>query len=238
MRQQARSAIDVSCNLHEVVVRNKKGLLQWEKLRRSCLQAIIHLIQRQSVFIARKRSAVVSIFFVDFPFLAFRLWLWTMLGHSSNMPFPGFGVKNGICIVLNVMQFPLVVQACRDSYMGIQRQLAAYALRFHSGAAAVAEATVDAAVQAPGSGSGNSMYGTPFTPLEAGLNALSSTPRIQRLQKQLPKAERQVRWEMVPSTSICAHFWALLGAFLLGFLLAKGEAFMARLARWVIGLVA
>lgn len=51
---------------------------------------------------------MISLFFVDLPFLAVRLWLWALLAPTHQMPLSGFAVKNGICIVLNVMQFPLI----------------------------------------------------------------------------------------------------------------------------------
>mmetsp|Transcript_170650 Transcript_170650/g.547378 ORF Transcript_170650/g.547378 Transcript_170650/m.547378 type:complete len:568 (-) Transcript_170650:41-1744(-) len=55
---------------------------QQEQRRRKRLQEIIHLIQRQSIVIARKRSAMTSIFFVDIPFLLVRIWLGGLLGQK------------------------------------------------------------------------------------------------------------------------------------------------------------
>mmetsp|Transcript_68687 Transcript_68687/g.150116 ORF Transcript_68687/g.150116 Transcript_68687/m.150116 type:complete len:540 (+) Transcript_68687:660-2279(+) len=104
---------------------------QRERARRSRLQAILNLIQRHSIFIARKRATVISLFSVDLPFLALRLWIWIALDHTGDFTgFPGFGIKNVVCIVLNVIQFPLVAMAASNSYFTIQRQIAAYALRF------------------------------------------------------------------------------------------------------------
>ncbi|CAE7667900.1 ofd1 [Symbiodinium pilosum] len=83
----------------------------WDLVAVCSCQAIINLIQRQNVIIARKRSAIASIFLIDVPFLTIRVWLWTLLQHTY---FPGLGVKNGLCIVLSVMQYTLVALASWD----------------------------------------------------------------------------------------------------------------------------
>lgn len=104
----------------------RDSLIQEERLRRRRLLAVTNLIQRQTIITARKRSAMVSIFFVDIPFLAVRIWLWALQNHTY---FPGLGVKNGICIILNVMQYTVVALASRESFREIQRQLTLYISR-------------------------------------------------------------------------------------------------------------
>eukprot|EP00419_Tripos_fusus_P037847 CAMPEP_0172786834 /NCGR_PEP_ID=MMETSP1074-20121228/206145_1 /TAXON_ID=2916 /ORGANISM="Ceratium fusus, Strain PA161109" /LENGTH=599 /DNA_ID=CAMNT_0013623849 /DNA_START=242 /DNA_END=2042 /DNA_ORIENTATION=+ len=71
----------------------RENLLREERDRRRRLQAIVHAIRRQSIIIARKRSAIVSIFFTDVPFLSLRLWVFTLVGQSY---FHGLFIKNVI----------------------------------------------------------------------------------------------------------------------------------------------
>merc|ERR1711879_911589 len=97
-----------------------------EKRRRKKLHEIFHHIQRQNVIIARKRSAVISIFFVDIPFLALRSTLWFLSLRAGTSDFPALGVKNGICILLNALQYTLVRMASSDAFLDIKRNLAEY----------------------------------------------------------------------------------------------------------------
>lgn len=105
-----------------------EAFLKREKERRDRLQDIINQIHRHSVVVARKRSAVGSIFFTDIPFLMLRLAMAFFIGGSTS--FPGFGIKNAICIVLNAMQWGVVSLASRESAQAIQRDLAMYLAKF------------------------------------------------------------------------------------------------------------
>eukprot|EP00927_Polykrikos_kofoidii_P057642 TRINITY_DN5179_c0_g2_i1.p1 TRINITY_DN5179_c0_g2~~TRINITY_DN5179_c0_g2_i1.p1 ORF type:complete len:722 (+),score=61.75 TRINITY_DN5179_c0_g2_i1:249-2414(+) len=97
-----------------------------EKQRRRRLTAIVHNIHRQSILISRKRSAVVSIFFVDLPFLTLRIALWILISKEGSSDLPALSVKNGVCILLNILQYTLVRVVNRDFFEDIQRRLAIY----------------------------------------------------------------------------------------------------------------
>lgn len=156
-------------------------LVKLEKRRQRRLQEIIQKIQRQSVIIARKRSAIVSIFFIDAPFLAFRLGIFfiAMGGQYTefNRFFPALGVKNGVCLVLNLVLVtllrPLYPKTCQD----IEALLARYQLKYCS-SPGPANAAVGATT---GSDAGRRSRGsardqTPPPAAEDGAVAVSTTP--------------------------------------------------------------
>lgn len=101
-----------------------------ERLRIRSLQAILQLMKRHSIFVARKKAALISIFFVDLPFLAVRFAVWSLCLAEEQRTFTSFMVKNGICIVLNVIQFPMIALAARVASNDIIQQLAVYRVRF------------------------------------------------------------------------------------------------------------
>jgi len=206
-----------------------------EKERRRRLQDIIDAIQRQSIIIARKRSAMVSIFFTDIPFLAVRVWLWILLGHTY---FPGLGVKNAICIVLNAMQATLVRFADRASFRDIREQLTQYHVRFvSSSAAAGAQGLADTpesdtmsqspAIDAASDGAAGSSKSTPQE------DTRGRTRSHAKWRRKVLDAERSVMRGTLRSTGVCVHFWSLLLAFIVGFLLAKGEWFFIAAMQWL-----
>lgn len=94
--------------------------------RVQAVKAIISLIQRHTVVIARKRSAIVSIFFIDMPFLFVRVWLYFLSMRAGQPHFPGLGAKNGVCLFLNILQFFLCQSAGAEGYSQITRLLAEY----------------------------------------------------------------------------------------------------------------
>lgn len=224
----------------EISINGATAQKQVERGRRRRLQAVINLIQRQTVIIARKRSAMVSIFFVDIPFLTVRVFLWWVLEHNY---FPGLGIKNGICIALNLAQYTLVAIASQDSYSRIKRLLAEYIARYFSESLPEADCfspDLPASGRLPLPGG----PGLLSSPSEAGASVPSpaSTPQVPReqdarqramVEDRLQKAVRRVRRETTRSLGLCAHFWPLILAFWVGFILARGEAFVSRFVNWI-----
>jgi len=217
-----------------------------ERRRRKHLQETIHRIQRQGIVIARKRSAVMSIFFTDIPFLAIRVWIWALLGH-----FPGMGVKNGICIILNVMQFTLVRLASSKAVEDIECRLAEYQMKFCTALRGTSQEVASdcgrrhPVGRAPWEASPASRsppeVGTPYSsPLVPGARIGQDSPfpgtatsgDDRQADTRAFEALRKVRNETVRSTSICVHFWAVTLAFGAGLLLAKGEYAMVSFAKW------
>lgn len=227
--------LDKETSVHSVIAQR-----QHERGRRRRLQAVINLIQRQTVIIARKRSAMVSIFFVDIPFLAVRVFLWWVLEHNY---FPGLGIKNGICIALNLAQYTLVSIASQDSYNRIKRLLAEYIARYFSESLPEADRlspdlTASGRLPLPG---GPGLLSTP-SEADASVPSPASTPQLSReqdarlralVEDRLQKALRRVRRETTRSLGLCAHFWPLILAFWVGFMLARGETFGARFVSWI-----
>lgn len=216
-------------------------VLRLEKQRRRRLQVVVQLIQRQSIIIARKRSAITSIFFTDVPFLIVRLWLWVVLGQTY---FPGLGVKNAICIVLNVMQYTVVAVASRDSVREITKQMSWYVLDLMRLAGRFSEDGVEAnqasspAARAEGQRLSLSSFdaaGTSGTPQRAAEDSPHPNPgaRAAATWKLLAYAEQNVSRKSIRSTSICVHFWALLIALCAGVLVGKGEGFITSLFKWL-----
>jgi len=221
---------------------------------------MLHQIARHSVVLARKRSAVISLFFVDLPFLAVRLWLWALLANPNRpnpVPVSGFAVKNGICIVLNVMQFPLISIEVRESFERILKQFAVYRLRFCASDVAPAAPGSAFCTPAPRYRSAAAPSASPLVspPLLAtppwsgafaagglsGTGCLSGSlggPLVSGgggvdIAARLAFEEKEVRRDTVRNTSICAHFWALFLSFLSGLLLATGERFILQGARQI-----
>lgn len=220
---------------------------QQEQRRRKRLQEIIHLIQRQSIVIARKRSAMTSIFFVDIPFLLVRIWLGVLLGQKH---LSGMAVKNIICIILNVMQYPLVRIASRRSFLDIQCRLAEYYAKFCSEGSGSATLTPQEVPPSAGSASAGtaSEDATPFSsPLVAscgpkdspfGPAAGTPSPSEPRMNLVAREALQKVKNDTTRSTSVCVHFWAFFVAFGCGLLIAKGEYAMVSFAKWAESLTA
>ncbi|CAK0807673.1 unnamed protein product [Prorocentrum cordatum] len=227
-----------------------EAFLKREKERRDRLQDIINQIHRHSVVVARKRSAVGSIFFIDIPFLALRLSMAFMMGSTY---FPGFGIKNAICIVLNAMQWGVVSLSNRESAQTIQRDLATYLAKFHGGPEAgvgddspksdnlLSPTRSDKDQSAPSTPQQSPMSPRHASPLAAsaqrrGLAAgdVSATAASRRRAKEKWKrdflvAQKKVRQETERTTSVCTHFWSLFFAFGVGLLLSKGEGFITRI---------
>lgn len=120
----------VSARVRAAQIAQRENAILNEKHRRNRLQAILQMVGRQNIVIARKRSAVVSIFFVDFPFLVLRCILYILVLKTGQIDFPALGVKNLICILLNIVQFTLVRMVNNDSYLNIQRNIAVYRAAF------------------------------------------------------------------------------------------------------------
>jgi len=232
--------LDKEASRNSVVVQK-----QVERGRRRRLQEVINLIQRQTVIIARKRSAMVSIFFVDIPFLAVRVFLWWVLKHNY---FPGLGIKNGICIALNLAQYTLVAITSQDSYKRIKVLLAEYIARYFSESLPGADRpsprpspdlTASGRLPMP---SHPGLLFSPHSEADACVPSAASTPQISRelsarerakAEDRLQKALRRVRRETTRSLGLCAHFWPLFVAFWVGFILARGEAFVSQFIHWV-----
>ncbi|CAJ1345185.1 unnamed protein product [Effrenium voratum] len=195
-----------------------------ERARRRRLQGVMNLIQRQNIIIARKRSAIASIFLIDVPFLAIRIWVWALLQHTY---FPGLGIKNGLCIVLNVMQYTLVAVASKESFKRINRELAEYIVRFQAKtlkeadhtAATHEEGEIMAEVQTLAS-PGQKVQDSP----------LMSASKDQEKMKQ---ALRRVSRESSRGVGVCVYICALTIAFVGGFVLAKGETVVTLFVAWV-----
>eukprot|EP00929_Paragymnodinium_shiwhaense_P117973 TRINITY_DN8948_c0_g2_i1.p1 TRINITY_DN8948_c0_g2~~TRINITY_DN8948_c0_g2_i1.p1 ORF type:complete len:627 (-),score=96.82 TRINITY_DN8948_c0_g2_i1:39-1919(-) len=221
-----------------------------EKHRWRRLDGIVHQIQRQNIVIARKRSAVISIFFVDLPFLTVRIVIYILMLREGESYIPSMAVKNAICILLNILQYTLVRMVSADSYNDIQRRLANYYCN-HPGSAgssvsqsgtggrkqsASAAAAARTSGQFPRSPDLDSITSSHDINMEVLTPATS--PDIYRPSKmmsaaKLRDAERWVRRSTVRSPSVCVHFWALLVSFVLGFLLAKGEHFFSSMATFI-----
>jgi len=199
----------------------RENWLRNERERRRKLHAIVHAIRRQSIIIARKRSAVVSIFFTDVPFLAVRLWVYMVLGHGG---LHGSMFKNGLCILLNVMQYTLVRLASAESSRDIQEQLAEYIVRF-------AAADVDTAVlQDTPSEEARRKMSTP-----EGRDAELKRARLIKAARQA--AEKEVQQGSVRSHAVCGYAMAMVLPFMAGLLLARGEGFILFVLEQLRGLV-
>jgi len=202
--------------------------LRADKHRRQRMQTIISLIKRQSVVIARERSAIISILFVDLPFCAVRVWLWILSLEAGTPHFSDWGMKNIAFIVLNVLQYSLVRVACREACVEIRRLLAVH--RTHSGSPRKAHypeggspVVVEASSPASEMLSDDQSRSSWPMPLQ------ESPPRKRGAQEQqdaererLLDTERRIRRETVQSTSLCVHVSALCVAFFVGFLAARG----------------
>jgi len=206
--------------------RERSWMERHERARRRRLQAIINLIQRQNVIIARKRSAIASIFLIDVPFLTIRVWLWALLEHTY---FPGLGVKNGLCIVLNVMQYTLVALASKESFKRIKRELAEYVCKFQG--ATLKEVEHDSPDPAHYEGEAVS----PPDPGTPGEHVSQDSPVIQasRAQTEMKHALRQVGRESTRGVGACVYICALTLAFLLGFVFAQGETVIELFVAWL-----
>lgn len=208
-----------------------------EQKRTRSLLDIVHLIQRQSIVIARKRSAIVSIFFVDIPFLVIRIWLWALLGQSAA--FPSMAVKNVICIILNVTQYPIVLMQVREAFRMIQERLVTYHAKGLSHALGGALHHPHHP-EVPGAARSQQEHGMPPT---LGPTPLSSADSAQAVKaaKHLRHAQHRLRTKVMSETvrgsSICVHFWALSIACCLGLLFARGEHLMNDFYRMVTNLL-
>jgi len=199
-----------------------------ERARRRRLQGVMNLIQRHNIIIARKRSAIASIFLIDVPFLTIRVWLWALLQHTY---FPGLGIKNGLCIVLNVMQYTLVALASKESFKRIKREIAEYIARFHSGA--LKEEAEGDSIGEFGQEEGDAQ------PVEHSVSDLArqdSAPSVSASKeqaKQMKQALRKVGRDSARGVGICVYIFALTLAFAAGFIIAQGETVVEIFIRWV-----
>ncbi|CAE7827705.1 ube2m [Symbiodinium sp. KB8] len=214
--------------------RERAWLERHERARRRRLQAIINLIQRQNVIIARKRSAIASIFLIDIPFLTIRVWLWALLQHTY---FPGLGVKNGLCIVLNVMQYTLVALASKESFKRIKRELAEYLCRFQG--SALKEEEEEEEEIGHDSPDHNALdEGEVMSPQEPGTpdkQAAKDLPEVLQTstsQAEMKRALRRVGRESTRSVGACVYICALTMALVLGFVIAQGETVIETFVAW------
>lgn len=246
--------------------RDRQARVEKQRCRRA--QDIINLVQRHTVIVARKRSAIVSIFIIDMPFFLVRALVWYLSVKAGQPHFPGLGAKNGVCFLLNILQFTLVRMASAEGYADIQRLLSEYRWRQRRESSAnsagnpanAATGAVAAPVAAPSSIAGMK-FGRPEqpSPLTPALSPDGRTPpsgstytaqpgssergsphteasrRDQERRKGIAECEQEIRFETRRTTSICAHFWALLVAFFAGLLLAKASPNTAiqSIAQWV-----
>lgn len=201
-----------------------------ERARRRRLQGVMNLIQRHNIIIARKRSAIASIFLIDIPFLTIRVWLWALLQHTY---FPGLGIKNGLCIVLNVMQYTLVALASKESFKRIKREIAEYITRFHSGTLkeeAEGESYGERSGQEEGEG------GPPMDQSVSELMHQDSVPSLSASKEQahqMKQALHKVGRDTARGVGICVYIFALTLAFAAGFIIAQGETVVELFIAWV-----
>jgi len=78
-------------------------------------QVTLQLIARHSVVVARIRSAFVSIFFVDIPFLLIRCMLFYFSFQVAEPEFSALVMKNGLCLLMNLMQFQVLNKASEEA---------------------------------------------------------------------------------------------------------------------------
>jgi len=78
-------------------------------------QVTLQLIARHSVVAARIRSAFVSIFFVDIPFLLIRCMLFYFSFQVAEPEFSALVMKNGLCLLMNLMQFQVLNKASEEA---------------------------------------------------------------------------------------------------------------------------
>lgn len=201
-----------------------------ERARRRRLQGVMNLIQRHNIIIARKRSAIASIFLIDIPFLTIRVWLWALLQHTY---FPGLGIKNGLCIVLNVMQYTLVALASKESFKRIKREIAEYITRFHSGTLkeeAEGESYGERSGQEEGEG------GPSMDQSVSELMRQDSVPSLSASKEQahqMKQALHKVGRDTARGVGICVYIFALTLAFAAGFIIAQGETVVELFIAWV-----
>lgn len=197
-----------------------------ERARRRRLQGVMNLIQRHNIIIARKRSAIGSIFLIDVPFLTIRVWLWALLQHTY---FPGLGIKNGLCIVLNVMQYTLVALASKESFKRIKREIAEYITRFHS-STLNEEADQDSPELAAQDEGETAPDGASTPERQDSVPSLSAS---KEQAQQMKQALHRVGRDSARGIGICVYIVVLALAFGAGFIIAKGETVVELFIAWV-----
>jgi len=183
-----------------------------EKDRRSRLEYILQLVQRQSIVIARKRSAAISIFFIDIPFLTLRVWLWVLTLQKGRADFPGLVVKNAVCIVLNCMQYTVVRISSSNSFFIIQREMAIYTREV-------------AHKECSNSATDKGTYTYVSSGSESESSPMQSSLRVKPAGKDDsgPCSEEKKK-QTARGFGLCSHFFVLLICFSVGWLFAKGES--------------
>mmetsp|Transcript_23918 Transcript_23918/g.51045 ORF Transcript_23918/g.51045 Transcript_23918/m.51045 type:complete len:356 (+) Transcript_23918:570-1637(+) len=209
-----------------------------ERRRRKRLQDIIQSMHKQNAVLARKRTALASMFFVDIPFLLIRMTLAFLLGQSY---LSGMAAKNVICIILNVVQFPLVRYASRSGHWNIERRLAEYAVKCCGATTPDPDTTWRTPSPGLASTTAAAALSRGVSPSEPQVSPLT-TPGVVALPKDTRtaaelrdcflRAAAEVRDKTVRNTSVCVHYWTLAVAFGFGVALAKGEYTVVLMARW------
>lgn len=90
------------------------------------IKEISNRIQRHTVITARNRSAIVSIFFVDMPFLFVRVFLWFVTWRAGSPQWGNLAGKNVVCMMLNVLQYSFGRYASGKEEADIKYQLQKY----------------------------------------------------------------------------------------------------------------
>lgn len=193
---------------------------------------VIQMVQRQSILIARKRSAMIAIVFVDLPFLLVRFYIWTLVPSALS----AMWVKNVICIALNVMQYPLIKLKYKRCFHDVWQRLVEYRVGLLRTRGRLRQVPAEGQVNtgpvsrpspaAPLAGvravlGSPEMLGAKESPFASPAQVREGLDHVSRKSLLEEKADARRQRRTVPG--VCVHFWCLLLTFFLGWSLAKGE---------------